>query len=131
AFRDLATPRRTVYLQTVRSDRSGYLPLFDSADSTALVDKRSESTVAPQALFLLNHPFALAQGKALARRVLGGDKDDEGRVRRAYLLLYGRPPSEKETAIGLAFLKEAGAGAKAWEEYAQVLLCANEFLYAD
>jgi hypothetical protein len=131
AFRDFNTPRRTLYLMTVRSDRSGFPPLFDSADSTALVDKRTLSTVAPQALFLLNHPFAVEQAKGLAKRLRAADKDDKGRIERAYGILYGRPPTDKETAIGLGFLKEAGATEKAWEEYAQILLCANEFLYVD
>jgi hypothetical protein len=131
AFRDFNTPRRSLYLMTVRSDRSGFPPLFDSADSTALVDKRTLSTVAPQALFLLNHPFAVEQAKGLAKRLRAADKDDKGRIERAYVLLYGRPPTDKETAIGLGFLKEAGATDKAWEEYAQLLLCANEFLYLD
>src|SRR4029077_7373668 len=57
ATRDFTAPRRTLYLLTVRSDRSGFRPLFDVADSTALVDTRTVSTVAPQALFLLNNPF--------------------------------------------------------------------------
>src|SRR5437763_15978962 len=37
AYRDLATPRRTLYLMTIRSDRSSFGPLFDAADSTAIV----------------------------------------------------------------------------------------------
>jgi len=45
AYRDLATPRRTLYLMTIRSDRTGFGPLFDVADPTAPVDKRTVSTV--------------------------------------------------------------------------------------
>ena len=33
--------------------------------------------------------------------------------------------------IGLDFLGRGGGPAKAWEEYCQVLLCANEFIYVD
>ena len=55
---------------TIRSDRTGFGPLFDAADSTAPVDVRTVSTVAPQALFLLNHPFAKAQAVAFADRIL-------------------------------------------------------------
>jgi hypothetical protein len=117
---------------TVRSDRSGFAPLFDAADSTAPVDVRTVSTVAPQALFLMNNPFALAQTKSLARRVQESARDDRGRIARAYALLYGRPPGSEEVRIGLEFLAKAGAPAgRAWEEYCQVLLCANEFLYVD
>ena len=131
ALRDFNAPRRTVYLMTIRSDRSGFGPLFDAADSTALVDRRTISTVAPQALFLMNNPFILEQTKALAKRLADGDKDDRARIRRAYSLLYGRPPIDEEVKIGLDFLRRGGGTAKAWEEYCQVLLCANEFIYAD
>jgi hypothetical protein len=131
AVRDFNTPRRTLYLMTIRSDRSGFGPLFDSADSTAPVDRRTVSTVAPQALFLLNHPFALEQAKALAKRVQSEAKDDEVRIARAYRLLYARPPSAEETCIGQEFLRRAPKQDRAWEEYCHILVCANEFIYID
>ena len=72
-----------------------------------------------------------------ARR--GGPASDEERIDRMYRLAYGRPPEPEEMALGLRFLKEAAAGpAKAtpprltpWEQYAQVLLEANEFAFVD
>ena len=142
AVMDLATPRRTLYVATVRSDRSNYRALFDAADPTAIVDRRTDSTVAPQALFLLNHPFALAQVRALAERVARqGPADDAARIAWVYPLLYGRAPAEREVKLGLAVLARAreaeaaaGTGAspeRVWEPYCQVLLCANEFLYVD
>jgi hypothetical protein len=120
---------------TIRSDRSGFGPLFDVADSTAIVSKRIVSTVAPQALFLLNHPFAIEQTKALTQRILGETPKDESRIEQAYVLLYGRPPSKEELQIGLDFLGQVGKSAKepeaAWRDYCQILLCANEFIYVD
>jgi hypothetical protein len=136
AYRDFATPRRTLYLMAVRSDRSGFGPLFDAADPTAMVDRRTASTVAPQALFLLNHPFVLDGARSLARRLLGEIRgDDPARIRRAYERLYARPPTDEEVEIGLTTLagaRQAGESTEAaWEAYCQVLLCANEFLYVD
>jgi cytochrome c553 len=131
AVRDFTLPRRTLYLATIRSDRSGFGPLFDAADSTVLVDKRTISTVAPQALFLLNNPFVLAQTQALAKRIVVADKDETARIQRAYHLLYGRPPTTEEVAIGRDFLQRSGGGESAWREYSEVLLCANEFIYID
>ena len=131
AVREFNTPRRTLYIMTVRSDRSGFGPLFDSADSTAPVDRRTISTVAPQALFLLNHPFALEQTKALAKRIQSEAKEDEERIGRVYQLLYGRPPLPEETRIGLTFLQRKKEKERAWEEYCHVLVCANEFIYVD
>jgi mono/diheme cytochrome c family protein len=145
AVRDMKTPRRTVYVMTVRSDRTGFGPLFDMADSTNLVDRRNVSTVAPQALFLLNDLFALEQARALAKRLSAESKGDVVRIGRAYLLLYGRPALPEEVRIGQAFLakahsdptgKSAGASSgnveeSAWTAYSQILLSANEFMYVD
>jgi Protein of unknown function (DUF1553)/Protein of unknown function (DUF1549)/Planctomycete cytochrome C len=131
ALRDFNAPRRTLYLMTIRSDRSGFGPLFDSADPTAPVDRRTITTVAPQALFLMNNPFVLEQTHALAKRITSAGEDEKVRVRFAYQVLYGRDPLAQEERIGLEFLKRGHSSDKAWDEYCQVLLCANEFLYVD
>jgi hypothetical protein len=114
---------------TIRSDRSGYGPLFDAADPTAPVDRRTVSTVAPQALFLLNHPLAMEQAKALAAAMRAEPGDDRARIGRLYARLYGRPPRAEEVRVGLDLL--AAGGPSAWEGYCQVLLCANEFCFVD
>jgi hypothetical protein len=131
ALRDFNSPRRTVYLMTVRSDRSGFGPLFDVADNSAPVDMRTVSTVAPQALFLLNNPFARARAESFTRRVMSSVKDDRGRIERAYHLLYSRPPVAEEVVLGERYLARGGSTETAWREYCQALLCANEFLYVD
>ncbi len=142
SIRDLNINRRTLYVTTVRSDRATYQFLFDAADPNAIVEKRIDSTVAPQALFLLNHPFALDQTKALAQRVLKeASGNDKARIEWLYRSLYGRPASRREIEIGLRALARTGGRTKtnektksieaAWEEYCQVLVCANEFIYVD
>jgi hypothetical protein len=135
ATSDFNLPRRTLYEMTVRSDRSGFGPLFDVADSTAIVPKRVVSTVAPQALFLLNHPFVTEQTKALTKRIQATRDNDKARIEYAYHLLYGRLPTEEESKIGLEFLahdaKDLDKAGLLWQEYCQILLCANEFLYLD
>ncbi|WP_395145875.1 DUF1549 and DUF1553 domain-containing protein [Armatimonas sp.] len=129
AFREVSTPRRTVYSMTIRSDRTGFGPLFDSADPTNSAEKRTLSTVAPQALYLLNSPFALEQALALAARLKTRPGTDSERIAYAYKLLYARPPSAKELALGQSFLTKMGT--EGWDAYAQALLCANEFCYVD
>jgi hypothetical protein len=96
-----------------------------------MVDDRAVSTVAPQALFLLNHPFVLEQARALARRLASQRGDVGAKIDRAYALLYGRPPDADERRIGLASLGSDQPADPAWEAYCQVLLCANEFVYID
>ena len=110
--------------------------LFDAADPVGIVEKRTDSTVAPQALFLLNHPFVLAQAKTLVQRLnREGPSDDRGKIEWLYQLLYGRPPGEDEIKIGRAAIASASSGSdstpEAWHQYCQVLLCANEFVYVD
>ena len=133
AVRDLGTPRRTLYVMTIRSDRSNYRMLFDAADPTAMIDKRIDSTVAPQALFLLNNPFMLARTRALAGRALKQELPDDGaRVDWLYQTLFGRPATEAERGVAMRLLHHGGADARsAWEAYCQVLLCTNEFVYVD
>jgi hypothetical protein len=128
ANRDFNTGRRTLYLLTIRSDRSSFRDLFDAADPTAIVEKRTVSTVAPQALFLLNHPFVLDQCRQLAKRIAAGPGDERGKIIRAYALLFGRPATEREITIGQTLVTDHTVG---WEGYCQVLLCANEFLMVD
>jgi hypothetical protein len=135
AIADFSSPRRTLYQMTVRSDRSGFGPLFDVADSTAIVPKRVVSTVAPQALFLLNHPFVTEQTKAITKRIQVTRKDEKDQIEYAYLLLYGRLPTQEESKIAVDFLvhdaKDIDKANLLWQEYCQILLCTNEFMYLD
>ena len=132
AFREMNLPRRTVYLMTIRSDRTGFGTLFDTADSNSSSEKRGVSTVAPQALFLLNNSFILSQAQKLSKRLMAETPGDLQGIQNAYLILYGRPASPTEIQIGHTFL-EGGESSQAlkWEAYCQILLCANEFLYVD
>lgn len=131
---DPASPRRMIYLRVSRTSRSPFEGLFDGADATAHTDKRTVSTVAPQALFMLNHPFIRDQAASLARRLVAADPKDAGeRVKRAYRLLFGRPADLEEVTLSLDLAKGfAGGGEeKAWTELARVLMCTNEFLTLD
>jgi hypothetical protein len=103
--RDFNVPRRTLYMMTVRSDRTGFGSLFDAADSTSSADHRTASTVAPQGLYLLNDAFVLTQAHHLADR-LGREvpHDPAARIQRAYLLLYGRPATPLEVKVGTGLL---------------------------
>lgn len=135
AIRDLNNNRRTLYLMTIRSDRSNYRALFDAADPTSIVEQRAVSTVAPQALFVLNHPFVFAQAQAVADNVNKVPGDNRQKILWLYQQLYGRAPQREELGVGLSML--AGSGdpgpdsKNSWLQYCQVLLCANEFVYVD
>jgi hypothetical protein len=134
ATHDLNTDCRSLYLQTARWDRSNFATLFDAANPDAAVEKRDVSTVAPQALFLLNHEFVRAQAKRLADRVTQEEPADEtARVHRMFRLAFARPATPDELAIARQLLAKPRAdGPQAgWRDLAHVLLCANEFVYLD
>src|SRR5262249_48309478 len=117
---DLDRPRRSLYIQTVRQDRGNFSTLFDAANPEQSVEGRSVSTVAPQALFLVNSSFVQAQAQALARRLVEQVPGDEAaRIDRAYRWLLGRPPRAEEVAIGRSFLARAAARGPdaAWFDY--------------
>jgi hypothetical protein len=134
ATHDLNVPRRSLYIQTARWDRSSFAALFDAANPDASVEKRDVSTVSPQALFLLNHEFAHAQAKHLSERVrLEAPKGREARVRRLFEVLFARQatPDEVKLACGLLTRLEKAGDEAAWHDLAHVLLCSNEFVYID
>jgi hypothetical protein len=131
---DIDTRRRSLYVQTARWDRSSFAMLFDAANPDASTEKRTPSTVAPQALLFLNHPFVLAQARRFAQRLISESSGDLGaRIERAYRLLFARPPRPEEVEVCRRFLAQPGklpAGAD-WQGLAHVLLSSNEFIYVD
>ena len=50
-------------------------------------------------------------------------------MRRAYLLLFARPATDEEIKLAVEFLTPTSEAA--WQQYAQVLLGSNEFLFVD
>jgi hypothetical protein len=87
------------------------------------------TTTPLQQLFALNSPLLQHQSAALARRLKEEvPEGGEARIRRAYLLVYGRPARESEVRLGVEFLDGREAQ---WTPYAQALLCGNEFLFID
>ena len=58
---------------------------------------RDTTTVATQALYLLNDPFVKQQSQFLSERLLArSDLDRVGRVRLAYQLAFARPATSRE-----------------------------------
>jgi mono/diheme cytochrome c family protein len=129
---DANNRRRTLYGFVSRHELNSLLRLFDFPDPNITNDERTVTTVPLQQLFVLNSEFMVRNAKALAARLNGSDKDDASRIRRAFQLLYGRAATEPEVQLGTVFLASAKSGPLSrWEQYAQVLLSASEFLYVD
>jgi hypothetical protein len=83
------------------------LEAFDQPDTLTSCPVRPVSTFAPQALILLNGPFAQAQARAFAVRLwreVGADA--ERQIDWAYRLALGRGPTQDEKKLAVAFLDE-------------------------
>jgi hypothetical protein len=124
--------RRTVYSRVSRLELNRMLALFDFPDPNVHADGRVETTTPLQKLFVLNSPFMVSQAEGLAERLQaeGTGQDNQRRIERAYRLLYGRPATEAELRLGLRFLAGDKDTAR-WQQYAHVLLAANELLFID
>jgi hypothetical protein len=133
--------RRTVYGFIDRQNLPGLFRTFDFASPDTSSPQRYTTTVPQQALFLMNSPFVIEQGRNFLKRpdVVGQTKDEE-KIKRMYQLAYGRAADAVEIALGLRFLAETQKNNEsrkgelslsAWEQYAQVLLLSNEFAFVD
>ncbi len=128
------SPRRSIYFTMKRSKLIPSLVVFDAPDGTTGVGERSSTTVAPQALHLMNNPHVRAAAYGLAKRAAGdGKATDAEVVTRAYTIALCREPTKDELADAVAFLKGHTGQARetALADLCQVLFCLNEFLYAE
>jgi len=98
-----AFTRRTVYGKVSRYKLDEYLQLFDFPSPNISAEKRFTTTVPLQRLFLMNSDFMQIESEELAKRV-AGEPDNRARIRKVYLLAYGRDPSEQEIKLGLDYL---------------------------
>jgi hypothetical protein len=117
-----------VYSFVDRENVPGLYRTFDFPSPDTTSPKRETTTVAPQALFMMNHPFVLnAARKLLQRPDIAGEQDMDRKVERLQRILYGRAPTPREVSLAREFLTDAGE----WERYAHALLMANEFVFVD
>ena len=129
---DPTATRRTVYSAASRLELNKMLAMFDYPDPNIHADRRVETTTPLQKLFLLNSPWIVEQASRLLERLQKDVSSDERkRIDWAYRLLYARPATEKEIAVGLKFLAREGDPTANWKSYAHALLAANEMMFVD
>jgi hypothetical protein len=125
-------PRRSVYGFVNRDIVSSLASTFDGANSATCTAKRTETTVPQQTLFALNSAFV--QDRALAFAKLAASVDSaEQRVTLMYQRAYGRGPQAEEMQAALEFIRggEGDDPGDRWQQFAHVLLAANEFVFID
>jgi mono/diheme cytochrome c family protein len=120
--------RRSVYTPAFRNRRLELFEVFDFADINASVGQRHTSTVAPQALYLLNHSFVVEQARAAAERTLA--LPDSDRLPAAFHRTLGRAPSAAEREKCTTFLG-ATPSLEAWAQLHQALFACVDFRYLE
>jgi hypothetical protein len=98
--------RRSVYTTEMRTITPPILDLFDPPEKVGSCARRNVTTIAPQALQLLNDKFVAGQSAIFAGRVrdeAGGDR--AAQVERAFNIALSRPPEAAEVRTSLEFLK--------------------------
>ncbi len=127
AIGDPASWRRSIYVFSKRSIRYPLFEAFDQPDMVSSCSRRTRSTVAPQALLLMNNAEVLTQAKHFAQRVaLEAGPDAGAQADRAFRLALSRGPDESERARAVAFLESTPTGLV---DLCQTLFNLNEFLY--
>jgi len=140
------TRRRSIYMFHKRVVQHPLMQAFDGPDAQASCGRRENTTVAPQALALLNDKFVRARSMDFAQRLEKetGAKAEE-QVRLAWRLALGRDPAKRELDSGIAFIEaqvrqragrqstasEAEAAHLALTDFCQAIFSFNEFIYVD
>ncbi|MBL8240952.1 MAG: PSD1 domain-containing protein [Bryobacterales bacterium] len=113
--------RRSVYLYVKRSFKMPMLETFDVPDPTQSCARRESSTVAPQALAMMNGDFTRTYAEKMAARFQGSNA-----VEQAWRHALGRAPAAEEAERAGTFLRR-----NTLSDLMLLLLNMNEFLYVD
>jgi hypothetical protein len=120
--------RRSVYLFVRRNLRYPLFEAFDRPDTNSSCPRRNRSTIAPQALILLNSEFSHAAARDFAAFVAAeAGPDPAARVNLAYRRALGRSPTDDERRLALNFLGRPSD----LSDFCLALFNLNEFVYVD
>lgn len=121
-----AMKRRSIYFTIKRSQLPNVMLIFDWPEHLVSIGKRPNTTVAPQALYLMNNPQVRSYAEALAKRA-------NGSIEAIYELALSRPPTQAERNAAAGFLTKQGSKYSdqnaALADFCQALMASNEFLY--
>ncbi len=118
---------RSIFLIQKRTVRVPLMETFDLPENVVSCARRNVSTVAPQALTLLNSPLATEAAKAFAARVINeAGPETSAQVERAFVLALGRAPAAGERESCKRLVEN-----RSLPELCRVLFNLNEFLYLD
>jgi cytochrome c553 len=129
------TNRRSIYLPLRRSNLPTLYTLFDFGDATSPEGHRASTTVATQALFVMNSPMVIREARNLATNVMKQQKQDKHRIEEIYLRVLDRRPDPGEIDRGLTYISGLRRKwntideAQAWTSLTHALMASNEFIF--
>ena len=123
---DPRSHRRSIYRFLVRSQTQPFMTTLDCADPSMIVDKRSETVTALQALALLNNKLVLSMSRHTASRVEAAAVDERQRVALAFRLAIGRSPTADEVEALSEYARQHGL-----IQTCRVVFNLNEFAFVD
>ena len=125
--------RRSVYLPVFRNSLPEIFEVFDFPNPSMVTGRRNVSTVAPQALFLMNHPSIRKLAEQTAKRLLKDHQNIEASlIDSAYVLVLGRPVTDRERDLTDRFVAETTekeTQLEAWTQVIHSLFASLEYRY--
>jgi hypothetical protein len=129
---DESMRRRSIYFLVKRSKLIPMMTLFDWPDALQGLGQRASTTVAPQALALMNQPQVRAYAGAFAKRLMpAAESSLADAVRRAYVMALAREPDSEEWQDAVGFIREQADREAALTSFCQAMFGLNEFIYVE
>ena len=140
---DASTRRRSVYMFHKRLIPYPMFQAFDRPDLMTSCALRQNTTVAPQAMTMLNDRFVRSVARDFSALLMeqNGSHDWSRIIERAFEMAFARLPTEGETDASVRFIEsqvqvrehrdEANPRAEALADYCHALFGLNEFIYVD
>jgi hypothetical protein len=132
--RDPFPTRRTLYGLIDRQNLPAVFRTFDFANPDTSNQRRFETTVPQQALFLMNSPFVQQEARNLAQRTeITCVQNKPDQIRALYRVVFQREPTRSELQLGEQFIAAQSPSSEFTPLacYAQVLLLSNELMFVD
>lgn len=135
--------RRSVYQPVLRNSLPELFEVFDFADTSMSTGKRPRTTVAPQELALMNHPWVTARAEQAAEKYwkqfnlnnAWESAELELVVTQLYVDCLGRTPGTSELHLARAFLSRSeddkGARKSSLQQLIHSLFASIDFRYLD
>jgi hypothetical protein len=132
------TDHRSVYQPVIRNAGLDVLEIFDFANPAMPTGKRADTTVAPQALYLMNSPFVHETTAAFGERILAPEYGGtpEAVLETIFETVLCRAPRDSELSVMMPYFRKQFEGDSMPSKHdrakmTQALVASTLFQYLD